>query len=155
MRACPRFAPPLDQCARLKFSLPLTLENPHAVSATKSLLLAVLCLLGSLNPAFAKGKEIVLFATLLAETPVVLDDGAQWMMDKGDSFPVLMFKEQQTKLVLQLAGTRFMIPADRVRVSEDKAITPEMRANYRRNVETYLESQSKKWRGQAPETPEC
>jgi hypothetical protein len=120
----------------------------------KPLLLALFCLLGSFAPGHAKGKPIVLFATLIADTPVTLEDGAQWMMDKGDAFPVLMFKEQQTKLVLQLAGTRFMIPADRVRVVEEKNITPAMRAAYRRNVESYLESQSKKWGEDAKAKPE-
>lgn len=120
----------------------------------KPLILALLCLLGSLAPAGAKGKLIEFFAVLIADTPVELDDGGKWMMDKGDAFPVLMHKEQGTKLVLQLAGTRFMIPANRVRVFEDKNITPEMRAAYRRNVETYLESQAKKWSEDAKTKPE-
>jgi hypothetical protein len=120
----------------------------------KLLLLALLCLLGTLSPACAKGKPTVLFALLIADTPVDLEDGAKWMMDKGDAFPVLMFKEQQTKVILQLAGTRFMIPVDRVRIIEEKKITPEMRAAYRRNVETYLRGKEEKWIDGATPKPE-
>jgi hypothetical protein len=108
------------------------------------LLLAIICL-ASLAHAGEK-KRVVLFATMLENTPVTLDDGARWMMDKGDTFPLLMFKEQQTQVVLQLAGTRFMIPASRVRVLDEKEATPEMLSSYRRNVDNYIESKAKKWR---------
>lgn len=107
-------------------------------------------------PAGAKEKtkkQLVLFATLLENTPVTLDDGARWMMDKGDTFPVLMFKEQQTQVILQLAGSRFLIPTNRTRILEEKEATPEMLATYRRNVDSYLEGQAKKWREEAKAKP--
>ena len=100
--------------------------------------------------AEAKRKHrYILYATFLEGTPVTLADGAEWLMDKGDSFPVLMFKEQQTKVVLQLAGTNFWTATDRVRIVQEKEITPEMLASYRRNVEAYLEGRSKRWKAEA------
>ncbi len=97
----------------------------------------------------AEGKKLLLFAMLTADTPVELADGAKWMMDKGDAFPVVMFKEQQTKLVLQLAGTTFLIPAANARVLEEKEVTEEVLAAYRRNVTSYIEGRTKKWRAAA------
>jgi hypothetical protein len=91
-------------------------------------------------------KRFVLYATFLEDTPVELSDGARWMMDKGDSFPVLMFKEQQTRLVLQLAGAQFMTEASRVKVTPGDDVTPEMVANYRKNVEGYIDGKSEKIR---------
>ncbi len=92
------------------------------------------------------GKKLLLFGMLMKDSPVELEDGATWMMDKGDAFPVIMFKEQQTKIVLQLAGTSFLIPAANVRVLEEKEVTEEVLAAYRRNVASYLDGKSKKWR---------
>lgn len=123
---------------------------PILSSVMKLLALLLLALLTCLSPASAKEKkQIVLFATMLENTPVTLEDGARWMMDKGDTFPVLMFKEQQTQVIVQLAGTRFMVPANRVRIVEEKDATPEMLASYRRNVDNYLEGKARKWREDA------
>ena len=59
--------------------------------------LLAIALLASLPAADAQAKKrYILYATLLDDTPVELSDGANWMMDKGDSFPLLMFKDQQT-----------------------------------------------------------
>ena len=91
----------------------------------------------------------ILYATFLEGTPVTLADGAEWLMDKGDSFPVLMFKEQQTKVVLQLAGTNFWTDVKRVQILQEKEVTPEVLASYRRNVEVYLEGRSKRWKADA------
>lgn len=106
------------------------------------LLLAALWSTGAQEP---EKKRFVLYAQLLEETPVELSDGAKWVMDKGDCFPVYMFKEQQTKVVLQLASATFWTDAKRVRIlkaaDEGKALE-----SYRRNVDSYLKSQSKKWR---------
>ena len=114
----------------------------------------VLALFTAAAPAQAKEKKrIVLYATMLENTPVSLEDGARWMMDKGDTFPLLMFKEQQTQVVLQLAGTRFMIPASRVRILDEKETTAEMLATYRRNVDSYLEGKAKKWREEVKPQP--
>lgn len=112
------------------------------------LLLAVLAFVPA--PAQAADKKpFVLYGTLLETLPVDLADGAQWMMDKGDTFPVVMFKEQQTKIVLQLAGTSFVLDAKHVRVFEQKELTAEALASYRRNVQTYIDTRSDQWKKRA------
>jgi hypothetical protein len=112
--------------------------------------LAILSLLLlALAPARAEGKKLLIFAMLTQDTPVELADGAKWMMDKGDAFPVVMFKDQQTKLVLQLAGTTFLIPAANVRVLQEKEVTEEVLVAYRRNVASYIDGKTKKWRSSA------
>lgn len=112
-----------------------------------AILLGILLLMCA--PGRAQGKRLLLFAVLTRDSPVELADGAKWMMDKGDAFPVVMFKEQQTKVVLQLAGTSFLIDAANVRVLEEKEVTEEVLMAYRRNVASYLEGKSKKWRASA------
>jgi hypothetical protein len=94
-------------------------------------------------------KHFVLYAMLTADTPVQLAEGQRWMMDKGDTFPVVMFKEQQTKVVLQLAGTTFMAPAANVQVIEEKDVTAEQLATYRTNVQHYLDARAEKWKSEA------
>ena len=116
-----------------------------------TLLSILLLALASANGA---GKKPMLFAMLTKDTPVELADGAKWMMDKGDAFPVVMFKEQQTKLVLQLAGTTFLIPAANVRVLDEKELTEEVLTAYRRNVASYIDGKSKKWQAAAAGKPE-
>lgn len=121
-------------------------ENLRAVHRLLSIfiLLAVLC-----APSVAEEKKrFVLYASLLESTGVQLADGAKWMMDKGDTFPVMMYKEQHTKLLLQLAGTTFLVPAERVKVLEEKDVTPEQLATYRDNVKTYLEGRAAKWKNE-------
>jgi hypothetical protein len=93
-------------------------------------------------------KHFVLYATLNAETRVEMADGSHWIMDKGDTFPVLMFKEQQTKVVLQLAGTNFTIESARVKVLEDKDVTTEQMATYRTNVQHYIDGRAEKWKSE-------
>jgi hypothetical protein len=105
--------------------------------------------LSSALPADGAGKKLLLFAMLTQDTPVQLEDGAKWMMDKGDAFPVLMYKEAGTKLVLQLAGTSFLIPATNVRVLEEKEVTEQVLTAYRRNVASYIDGKSKKWQAAA------
>ena len=103
----------------------------------------------SLPAQSAEKKRFVLYGMLLDTLPVDLADGAQWMMDKGDTFPVIMYKEQQTKVVLQLAGTSFVIDAKHVRVFEDKELTAVALASYRRNVQTYIDTRSDQWKKRA------
>ena len=86
---------------------------------------------------------------LLDTLPVDLADGAQWMMDKGDTFPVIMFKEQQSKVMLQLAGTSFIIDAKHVKVIEEKDLKAGEIASYRRNVQTYIDTRSDQWKKRA------
>ncbi len=112
------------------------------------LLLAVLAL--AALPAQSAGKKhFALYGMLLDTLPVDLADGAQWMMDKGDTFPVVMYKEQQTKVMLQLAGTTFVIEAKHVRVFEEKELTAAALASYRRNVQTYIDTRSEQWKKRA------
>ncbi len=93
-------------------------------------------------------KRYTIYAQLLEDMPVELSDGGQWVMDKGDCFPIYMFKEQQTKVVLQLASTTFRTDASRVRIVKpgDEAMAL---ASYRKNLDSYLKSQAKKWRDKA------
>ena len=122
----------------------------------KGFLHLVLLLAACAVPASA--REFKLYAALLQDMPVELSDGARWMMDKGDVFPVLMYKESQTKIILQLAGANFMTETKRVRILEESEVASGL-ANYRKNVETYLKTKSEKWRAAsepkkpAPETP--
>ena len=90
-------------------------------------------------------REYKLYAALIDDMPVELSDGAKWMMDKGDVFPVLMFKESQTKVVLQLAGANFLTDTSRVRILENREV-PAGLLVYRKNVEVYLKTKVDKWR---------
>lgn len=118
----------------------------------RSCALQLLCLWVGLLPAvpsFAadkapQTKRFVLYATFVSDTPVELSDGSRWLMDRGDSFPVLMFKEAQTRVVLQFAGAQFITETSRVKLTEGEEVTPEMVANYRRNVAGYVEGKSEK-----------
>ena len=116
----------------------------------KSLCLLLALLVSVSQPAqAAEKKHFTLYGMLLDTLPVDLADGAQWMMDKGDTFPVVMYKDQQTKIVLQLAGTSFVIEAKHVRVFEDKELTAAALASYRRNVQTYIDTRSEQWKKRA------
>jgi hypothetical protein len=132
----------------------LIFRRDRATSApfvkTVSLCLITCFALALFAPAQFTGKKPLLFAMLVEDTPVDLADGARWMMDKGDAFPVVMFKEQQTKLVLQLAGTTFIVPAKNAYVLDEKDLTEEVLMAYRRNVATYLDGKAKKWRANMP-----
>ena len=97
----------------------------------------------------AAEKPPLLYAALNENTPTEMADGSKWEMDKGDTFPVVMFKEQQTKVVLQLAGTTFLIRADRVTIVEAKDVTPEQLATYRNNVKSYIQNRSEDWKAKA------
>ncbi len=71
-------------------------------------------------------------------------------MDKGDVFPILMYKEMRTKVVLQLAGTSFWADTSRIRILKDNEVAAGL-VNYRKNVQAYLDSNSDKWKKQAPD----
>ena len=112
------------------------------------LLLAVLVFVSA--PAqSAEKKRFVLYGMLLDTLPVDLADGAQWMMDKGDTFPVVMYKDQQTKIVLQLAGTSFVVDAKHIKIIEEKNLKVGELASYRRNVQTYIDTRSDQWKKRA------
>ena len=61
----------------------------------RTLLLLLPALLFAAHPADAqeqkKKKEFKLYAAFKSDTRVELADGAMWMMDKGDVFPVLAY----------------------------------------------------------------
>ena len=101
------------------------------------------------STAIAEKQAFVLYAALNENTPVEMADGSKWQMDKGDTFPLVMFKEQQTKVVLQLAGTTFLIHADRVKIIVAKDVTPEQMATYRNNVKSYIQNRSEDWKAKA------
>ena len=106
--------------------------------------LVALTLVACSGAGAAEKKRFILYATFLEDTPVELSDGARWMMDKGDSFPVVMFKEQQTVAVLQLAGASFTADAVRLKITPGEQVSGEMVANYRRNVQGYIDGKSEK-----------
>ncbi len=93
----------------------------------------------------ADAREYKLYATLTEDTPVELSDGGRWMMDKGDVFPILMFKDSQTKVVLQIAGASFLTDMKHVRILEQREV-PAGILTYRKSVETYLKTKAEKWR---------
>lgn len=128
------------------FRHPLISRLPSATIRPMRSLLIALTLLAL--AAGASAKEFKLYAILLEETPVDLADGAKWIMDKGDVFPVIAYKERQTMIVLQLAGTTFWTETRRTRILQEKEI-PAGLLNYRKNVESYLKSRSEKWKAQA------
>ena len=109
-------------------------------------LLIFLTLIFGCSLQAAEKKRFVLYAVLNQDTAVQLADGARWMMDKGDTFPLVMFKEQQSKAVLQLAGTSFTTSVINIKVVEEKDVTPEQLTSYRNNVQHYLEGQAAKWK---------
>lgn len=106
----------------------------------KTLFLALTLLAATLH---AGAKEYKIYATLLEDTPVELADGQKWLMDKGDVFPVLMYKDSQKKVLLQLAGTNFMVESARTRVLRDEEVAAGLE-NYRKTVETYEKGKAAK-----------
>lgn len=90
-----------------------------------------------------RAAEFKLYATFIEETRVELSDGAVWMMDKGDVFPVVQYKNMQKNIVLQLAGATFMTDTARVRIIKPEEV-PAGIEKYRDNVRGYLDSTSKK-----------
>jgi hypothetical protein len=114
-----------------------------------ALFLITVALLTTARAEPSEKKRFVLYATLLQETPVDLADGAQWLMDRGDTFPVVMFKEQQTKALLQLAGTTFLVDVKRLKIIQEKDLTAGQLASYRHNVQTYIDTRSDQWKQRA------
>jgi hypothetical protein len=112
-------------------------------------------LLLSLVTVFAPqihAKEFKLYAILLEETQVELDDGAKWLMDKGDVFPVVMYKDLRKNIVLQLAGTQFRTETKRVRILEPGEVAQGLE-NYRKNVQAYLDSKAKRLKSELQPRP--
>src|SRR4029434_10711451 len=118
------------------------------ISSSKSTLMRTLLFLATLaiiiGPAFAQKtkKEFKLYAQFIADTRVELSDGAMWLMDKGDTFPVVAYKNMQKNIVLQLAGATFTTDTIRVRILHDEEVEAGLEA-YRKNVGGYLEARSR------------
>ena len=93
--------------------------------------------------AAARAYEFKLYATFTEDTRVELSDGAVWMMDKGDVFPVEAYKNMQKNIVLRLAGATFMTDTPRVRILKPEEV-PAGVETYRKNVRAYLDSTSEK-----------
>lgn len=91
----------------------------------------------------AARAEYKIYAVFLEDTRVELSDGAVWMMDKGDVFPIVQFKNMQKNVILRLAGATFTTDTDRIRVLKAAEVPAGVEA-YRNNVRAYLESTSKK-----------
>jgi hypothetical protein len=89
-------------------------------------------------------KPFELYAQFLQDTRVELSDGAVWMMDKGDCFPIYMFKDHQTKVVLKLASATFQVDASNVKVLPDSQ-KDEALVSYRKNLAQYLNKQPDTW----------
>lgn len=104
--------------------------------------LASLILLLALAGA-SSAYEFKLYATFIEDTRVELSDGAVWMMDKGDVFPVVAYKNMQKNIVLQLAGATFMTETVHVRILKPEEVSAGVET-YRKNVRAYLDSTSKK-----------
>lgn len=115
----------------------------------KTLLLALALLASCLH---AQAKEYKIYACLLEDTPVELADGQKWLMDKGDVFPVLMYKDSQKKMVLQLAATTFMVESARARILKDEEVAAGLE-NYRKTVETYEKGKAAKAEDKAQAKP--
>jgi hypothetical protein len=100
------------------------------------------CLLGGAVCAQDKKpekKHYRLYAGVIGRVEVQLADGGQFQAEKGDVFPVVMFKAEGTKAVLQLAGTTFLLSRDWLELIEDKDLTEAQLNSYRRNAEAYLD----------------
>lgn len=111
--------------------------------------LPLLCLLAFVvSPCSAQTKEkkpFVVYAEFVADTQVDLSDGSKWVMDKGDCFPIHMFKDSQTQVILQLAGATFMTPVYNVRILKPYE---EKRAaeSYHKMLDTYLKTQAENFK---------
>ena len=117
---------------------------------TALLLLTALGLTPALSGA-APG-DFKLYATFIEDTRVELSDGAVWMMDKGDVFPIQAYKNMQKNVILQLAGATFTTDTSRIRVLKPEEV-PAGIETYRNNVRAYLESTTKKMLDKLQEKP--
>jgi len=82
-------------------------------------------------------KRYIVYAEFQQDTMVDLSDGSKWAMDKGDCFPIYMFKERQTKVVLQLGAATFWTDATRVRIMTP-AETEKAVVSYQKNLQNYM-----------------
>lgn len=108
---------------------------------------ALLLFVAALLPGKA-AERVLLYAMLVENTTVDLTDGSKWLMDKGDCFPVVAYTQGHTMVILQLASTSFLVPEKKTRIVPEKDL-PAAIANYRGNVNTYINGYTAKWRAAA------
>lgn len=136
----------------------LVISGPQSVKKIVSpILLLCLLLVGAVlaRAEEPKGHRFILYAQFLEDTKVTLTDGSEWAMDKGDCFPIDMFKDQQTKVVLKLGSATFTTSRDRVRVLDEKENDAGLRS-YRVTLNSYLKSRGEEWKkdnAKGPTTP--
>lgn len=123
---------------------------------SKSFFLLVFCLSALLAPGALPGSPpkaaeahpFLLYAKFLQDTEVELSDGSRWAMDAGDCFPIYMFKEQRTKVILQLGSSTFETETARLKVLTE-ADTNAALLSYRKNLENYLRAKADNWKRDA------
>jgi hypothetical protein len=69
-------------------------------------------------------------------------------MEKGDCFPVVAYKESQTKLILRLASTNFVVASQHAAIVNEKD-TPAAIERYRGTLQVYIEGFSARWKARA------
>jgi hypothetical protein len=106
----------------------------------RTVLLSTLALFAAVA---APAKEFKLYAQFTADTRVQLSDGAMWMMDKGDVFPVLAYKDMQKNVILQLGETTFKTETVRIRILKADEVAAGLEA-YQKNVRAYQDSKRAK-----------
>jgi hypothetical protein len=110
-------------------------------------LMAIFLLLGCIAQA-AAGERVQLYARVIEDLVAQLSDGSKWEIAKGDCFPVIAYKEAHTKLVLQLAGTIFIVPGNSGVIVGDKE-KPAAIERYRATVNSYINGFAARWRSRA------
>jgi hypothetical protein len=87
-------------------------------------------------------KRYVRYAEFIVDTEVELSDGSVWRMDKGDCFPIHMFKDQQTRVILKLDTASFSAPMYTVQMVPERE-QKRAEAAYQKMVQTYLQSRAR------------
>ena len=99
------------------------------------------CARGDAGSDAEEGKTTLrgMYAKVMGNVEVQLANGVPWPVKNGEVFPVVMFKEQQTIAVLQLAGTTFRLSTDWLAMIEEKDLTDENVAAYRAALQGYID----------------
>ncbi len=117
-----------------------------------ALLVLSLAVASATVTAAPEKKPFVMYAQLLDAKEVHLSDGSIWMMDKGDCFPIHMYKEKRTIVVLQLASAQFAVEAYHVRLLKDNE-AKDAEISYKKNVDNYWKAVAKRPKAQAAPAP--
>jgi hypothetical protein len=131
----------------------LTLVAVEVTIAPMKVFVCLLVILSALLLPASAAERVHLYARLTEDLLVELTDGSKWRMDKGDCFPVIAYKEAHTKLILQLAGSQFMVPAAKAVIVPDKEVADAV-VKYRANVNTYISGYANRWRTEAEKKPQ-